>query len=240
MGGAIRGGDGQADGEVVFAPVFDFHIGGDRYAVVLVVMLAKVDVGETGGAVAFEADVFPDADGGKLRTPIPAPMAGGLAEVGAAGDGPAPADEGKLGLFVGDETDGGTEVEVENVPGRAEEVGHVPLPTAEHVVCVAEQFAVEGDIGEGVEAFADQEGFFFGECGGVEGGLVFPVGFGDPLHVFFVVGDERVGDFAEGEEVGVNAAGDGRGEPVRGGILAKLPGSSEGLGLHKGSFKGGG
>ena len=236
-GFAVGGGDGQVDIEESFAPGFDFYVGSDQHAIIgVVVQLAEVNIAQAGGGAAFEPDVFPDANGGEVRAPVPAPMTGGFAEMRAARNGTALPDERELRLFAGDEADRRAEVEVQNIAGRFEQIFDFPFPPAEHVVRVAEQFAVEGDIGEGVEALTDEEDFLFGEQSrvGIEGGLVFPIGFGDPLHGFFVVGDEGVGDFAEGEEVGVNAAGDGRGEPVGGGVLAEVPGGGgEGEVVHE-------
>ncbi len=92
---------------------------------------------------------------------------------------------------------------------------------------MAEVVFVEIDIGDGIQAVAAQENVRFIQQGGFngEGAAVFPIGFGDPDDFEFVIGHKRVGDFPEGEQVGVHATRDGRGQPVFGSCLAKLPGS---------------
>ncbi len=48
-------------------------------------MLDKVDIRDAGTMTSFQPDILPDANGGKLGTPIPAELAGCLAQVRSAG-----------------------------------------------------------------------------------------------------------------------------------------------------------
>ena len=85
--------------------------------------------------------------------------------------------------------------------------------------------AVEAHFGQGVQPIADQEDLVLGQERRVcaEGAAILPVALGDPLDVLLIVRCERVGDAAQGQQIGVDAAGHLSGQPFVGSGLAELP-----------------
>src|SRR5690606_6867294 len=138
------------------------------------------------------------------------------------------ARRGEVGAGFANVVHGAAEADNEFVAAGAEAGLHVPAVGDEHVVGRGDLFAVEKNGGDGVEAVGAELDAVLAEEGGGGGelGAVFPVALLDPLQVEFVDAVKRVGDFAGGEQVGVNAAGDGGGEQsggLGGGCVAEFP-----------------
>ena len=194
-----------------------------------------MDVGQFCPAASFQANVFPDADGRQLGTPVPAKLAGRLAQVRPAVDGLADAAQRALGLGRPHELDGGAEADRQLVFTGSQAIFDLPPILAKHVVGAAQRLAIQGQVGQRIQPVADQEDLGLGQHGCVRGEaqLIFPVAFGHPHDLFFVVAHEGVGDALQGQQVGMHAAGNLGGQPFGGCGLAKLPAAGKRLKVHR-------
>jgi hypothetical protein len=203
-------------------------------------MLADTHVIQARDGISFEADIPPDPDRGKLWPPIPTPVVGRFAQVRPAGD-IAAAGERPFRLARADERQRRTEEDYQFVFPVLQDAGNLPAVGAELIVGFPEEAAIEGDLGQRIQSFADKEGFLLRKKLriGAEELPVFPVALGHPLHREFVIADKRIRDAAERQQVGVHAARDVRGKPRSRSRLPKPPFSAEILFAHGACLLGG-
>ena len=180
------------------------------------VELRDVEVGDAGGVPGFQSSGAPDAAGDEARSPIPAILEGGLAEISFL------CDVGLLPPFIrsgnfGGSLDGRRKDDVKLVCARFQERLHRDAPLAEHVVGGEDELVVQIDFGIGVEALEDEINIFAGKqiSRGLERGAIFPVGILDPLELGFVVAIVGIGDQIVVKQVQVDATGNLRGTPNR-------------------------
>jgi len=89
------------------------------------------------------------------------------------------------------------------------EVCHIPVILLKHIVGLAEPVIVKGDFSQCIQPVTYQHDVFLGQhlrchC---KGEPVLPVALRHPLHVQLIIGDKRIGDMAQGQQIRVNAAG---------------------------------
>ena len=119
-------------------------------------MLPQVDIRQPRNAVAFQPDVLPDADRRELRPPIPAELAGRLANVRAAGDGLRNAGQVADRLFLRRIIHDRRKLDPQLIPFRLEQRLHVPAILAEHIGGAAEHMTVEGHGRQRIQPVANQ------------------------------------------------------------------------------------
>jgi hypothetical protein len=198
------------------------------------VSLAEVDVRKAGGFKSLQADLFPDADRRELRPPIPAELAGRLPQVRPARKGLRDAGQGADRLLRGGKAHGGVKADAQVIPFRLEQGLDVKAILAEHVRRAAQLAAVQADGRQGIQPVAHQPGVRLLQEIGRDGKSVaiLPIRLGHPLHAPLMVAHKGVGDAAQGQQIGVRPAGDGRGPPFFRTYLAKFPGAAQGLNVH--------
>ena len=121
-----------------------------------IMVLPQMDLRQPRNAVALQPDLFPDADRRELRPPIPAELAGRLADVRAAGDGLRDTGQVADRLFLRRIIYGRRKLDPQLVPFRHEQRLHVPPVLPEHVCGAAEHMTVEGHGRQGIQPVANQ------------------------------------------------------------------------------------
>ncbi len=235
---SLRGDEHRLHLQRLFGPGVHFRARDDPHFGALM-LLAHLHIGQAGRRACLEADILPDADGGKFRPPIPAPLVGRLPQVRPAGDFAA-AGERPFPLARADVRERRTKANRQFIISLGEQPRYLEAPGAELVVGFSQRFAVEENLREGVEAFAKEESFFPGAffCVSKKNLAVFPVALGHPLHAQLVVGEERVGNAAKRQQVGVHSARHRGRQPFGRARLPELPLAAEILFAHRFDFLG--
>jgi len=171
----------------------------------------------------FQPDGPVDPAGGESRTPIPAERALFLPQKGAAANGIVPFSEVRRLLVRADVFQRTGEGNFQRVFSRTYGLRDRETVAKKHVVRAGDGASIQRDGGEGVEAFGQEIEMFVAGGGGLEFAPIRPVAFLNPLKVFFVRPPEGIGNQFVPEEVGVDAAGNVRGQPEAGTRIEKSP-----------------
>ncbi|SCD52380.1 hypothetical protein GA0115239_102938 [Streptomyces sp. BpilaLS-43] len=193
------------------------HVQGDGQArhPGLVEVAQHLDGGDAVAAPGLQGDRAPDAGGDQGRAPVPAEVAGRLADEGVRLGVRARPVAQPLAQRLGVGVRGG-EADVDGVGALAQQRADREAVAPVLVGGRADLGAVEQDGGDGVEAVEAQVGGRVPVLGPFEGGAVGPVGTADPAEACLVVVHIGVVDQPGGQQVGVDAAGHGRRDALGG------------------------
>src|SRR5690349_7354113 len=111
---------------------------------------------------------------------------------------------------------------------------HLPFPTPEHVLCMPKVCPIQIHIRNRIEPIANEGDSLFAKQVGIDGETVpiFPIVFGYPHHLEFVIRYKRVGELTQRQQIGMYTTWDRRGRRFIGSTLAKLPFAVQTLLLH--------
>ena len=195
---------------------------------VFAVLLGDVDMPETVFTPCLEFDRAEDAAGEIPRTPVPAEIALGLADLRTSAHRIAPSHLAGIKTLAPprDLRQDAAECDLQNMCFLPVDCRKIPSVPDKHVVGFAKRFTVESDFGQRVESVCDQLQMF-SLARSVKFVAIHPIPLSDPSQLFFPLTAERIGNHAMPEEIGVNASGHGGGEPASGFRLLKHPARGE-------------
>ena len=172
--------------------------------------LQDMDVPDSGGLYAQNADVSPDAGVGQTGAPVPAEHAVGFADQGEAHHGVGGAVGAAEGVGFFYEAGWGVEFHGNFVFSGPQNGFHIEFIGAVHVLGGAHQASVDRNGGQGVQTVAVQHhGVIFQQRGGDgEASAVDKVVIHQLQCFVFVVAVEGIGNLTGGEQIVVNRAGD--------------------------------